>query len=66
MNFLEIQPTTVHLTGISRTAYFRIKNKNDFLAASYSVSPYLIQIEVLNDEDSDFQIFPEKGILMGG
>jgi hypothetical protein len=38
MNFFEILPTTVYLKGITRTAVFVIRNTNDFLAASYTVS----------------------------
>lgn len=38
MNYLEIEPSIVHLQGITRSSYFKITNRNDFLAVSFSVA----------------------------
>jgi hypothetical protein len=39
MHFLEIEPGSVHLKGISRTATFVLHNRNPFLALSFNVVP---------------------------
>lgn len=66
MNYLLIEPSVIHLKGITRTSYFKIINRNDFLAVSFQVLKHIIKTVIIGDVNNILNIFPDNGILLGG